>query len=212
MVPHDAAKLDRRWVLATVLLALPGQALGQGLTGNSGSLSYDRLDLSTPDSALRAFLTAYRDGDFVTAFWVLAPRTQDEIAGHMAAFNLHLLARLPRPAGVAILSEMLPATADMDQRDLSFLFANIMQVARRRGLQPLDLTGLPQDLSPSNVPDLGRRTQTTDGVTEIAVVLGAYRDPVVFRMIGAGAGRWRLRQVVPPGGDPTSIPFGLGSR
>lgn len=209
MVLRVAATLDRRVVLATVLLAMPGRALGQRPVGSSGSLAFDRLDLSTPDAALRAFLTAYRDGDFVTAFWIFTPETQDEILRQVATFAVDRLARRPGSGRLAILSEMIPATAGMVQRDHSFLFANIMQVARRRGLQPLDLSGLPQDLSAANVPDLGRRTQTTDGVTEIAVVLGAYRGPVVFRMTGPVAGRWRLRQVVPPGGDPTSIPFGL---
>ncbi|WP_439574319.1 hypothetical protein [Phreatobacter sp.] len=215
MVRRDAAMIDRRAMLTAsvaFLLVVPGRAPAQGLPGSSGSLAYDRLDLSSPDAALRAFLTAYRDGDFVTAFWIFTPETQDEIARHVATLNLHRLAALPTQNRLAILAEMLPPTADLDQRDLGFMFANIMQVAQRRGMQPLNLTGLPQDLSPANVPDLGRRTETTDGATEVAVTLSAYRGPVVFRLVKARTGRWRLRQVVPPGSDPESTPFGLPAR
>jgi hypothetical protein len=210
MVPQDLSQPARRTVLAALAsLAVSAPALGQAVPSVSGSLAYDRLDLSTPDAALRTFLTAYRDGDYVTAFWVFAADTQDEVLRHAAQLNLRRLARMPAQGGMAIMAEMLPPHAELDQRDSTFLFANIMQVAKRRGLLPLDVAGLPQDLSPANVPNLGRRTETTDGTTEIAVTLGAYRAPVVFRFIRARTGRWRLRQIVPPGGDPTSVPFGL---
>ncbi len=210
MVSVDAPDPRRRAVLAAlILLAVTRSASSQGLTGNSGSLAYDRLDLSTPEAALRAFLTAYRDGDYVTAFWIFTAETQDEVFRHAAQMNMDRLARLPAQGRMAIMTEMIPPTAEVDQRDYSFLFANIMQVAKRRGLMPLDIAGLPDDLAPANVPNLGPRTQTTDGVTEIAMVLRAYREPVVFRLQRARTGRWRLRQVLTLGGDPASVPFGL---
>jgi hypothetical protein len=210
MVSVDAPDPRRRAVLAAlILLAVTRSASSQGLPGSSGSLAYDRLDLSTPDAALRAFLSAYRDGDYVTAFWIFTADTQDEVFRHAAQMNMDRLARLPAQGRMAIMTEMIPPTAEVDQRDYSFLFANIMQVAKRRGLMPLDIAGLPGDLSPANVPSLGRRTETTDGVTEIAMTLRAYREPVVFRLQRARTGRWRLRQILTPGGDPASVPFGL---
>jgi hypothetical protein len=210
MVPEDLSQPARRTLLAMLAaLAVPGPALGQAVPSASGSLAYDRLQMSTPDAALRTFLSAYRDGDYVTAFWVFAADTQDEVLRHAAQLNLRRLARLPAEGSMAIVVEMSPPPAELDQRDLSFMFAHVMQVARRRGMLPLDVAGLPQNLAPANVPNLGRLTETTDGTTEIAVTLGAYREPVVFRFVRARTGRWRLRQIVPPGGDPTSVPFGL---
>lgn len=211
MIPLHRPGSTRRAVVAAALAALaaPRAADAQGLTGNSGSLAYDRLDLSTPEAALRAFLTAYRAGDYVTAFWIFAPGTQDEVFRHAAQMNMGRLARLPAQGRMAIMTEMLPPTAEVDQRDYSFLFANVMQVAKRRGLMPLDVAGLPEDLSAANVPGLGQKTETTDGITEIAVALRAYGAPVVFRLAPGRNGRWRLRQIVPPGGDPASLPFGL---
>ncbi len=201
--------LSRRAIIAALGLAIPAPVWAQAVPSVSGSLAYDRLSMTTPDAALRTFLTAYRDGDYVTAFWVLAADSQDEVLRHAAQLNMRRIARIPAEGGLAIMTEMNPPPAELDQRDLGFMFAHMMQVAKRRGMLPLDVTGLPQDLSPANVPNLGPRTETTDGVTEIAVTLGAYRGPVIFRLVRGRAGRWRLRQVVPPGGDTTSVPFGL---
>jgi hypothetical protein len=209
MVSVDAPDIGRRVLVAGALALLAAPAFAQGMPGGSGSLAYDRLDLSSPEAALRAFLTAYRDGDYVAAFWIFTADTQDEVFRHAAQLNMDRLARLPAQGRLAIMTEMIPPTAEVDQRDYSFLFANIMQVAKRRGLMPLDITGLPDDLSPANVPSLGQRTETTDGITEIAMTLRAYREPVVFRLQRARTGRWRLRQVLTPGGDPASRPFGL---
>lgn len=206
MVAVQVPDARRRAIVAGAIAMLASPALARGV---SGSLAYDGLDLASPEAALRAFLTAYRDGDYVTAFWIFTPETQDEVFRHAAQLNMGRLARLPAQGRMAIITEMIPPTAEVDQRDYSFLFANIMQVAKRRGLMPLDIAGLPDDLSPANVPSLGRRTETTDGVTEIAMPLRTYREPVVFRLVRARTGRWRLKQVLPPGGDPASVPFGL---
>lgn len=211
MIPSDACGPSRRAALAALFAAaaVPTAAIAQAATGGSGSLAYDRMDLSSAEAALRTFLSAYRDGDYVAAFWVLGPETQDEAMRHAAQLNLGRLARLPAQGRMAIMTEMIPPTAEADQRDYGFLFASIMQVAKRRGILPLDVAGLPGDLSATGAPGLGRQAETAEGFAEIAVTLRAYPAPVLFRLFKARTGRWRLRQIVPPGGDPTSLPFGL---
>jgi len=176
---------------------------------SSGSVAYDRLDLKTPESALRTFLTAYRRGDFVTAFWVLTPVSQTAFYTHLARFDLSRVARVPASSAYMHAAEMIPAPSQMDQTDISFVFAHAMTVARRLDLMPLNLAGMPEDMSPANMPRLGNRIQLTDGKVEFSVPLQAYRSPVVFRMVQAAHGRWRLEQVLPPGGAVDSLPFGL---
>jgi hypothetical protein len=208
MIPSDATAPTRRAAVAVLLAAVatPTAGRAQAGAGGSGSLAYDRMDLSSAEAALRTFLSAYRDGDYVGAFWVLAPEAQDEVARHVAQLNLGRLARLPAQGRMTIMTEMIPPTAEVDQRDYGFMFATIMQVAKRRGILPLNVAGMPDDLPAAS---LGRQTETNDGFTEIAVTLSAYPAPVVFRFFKARSGRWRLRQIVPPGGDATSLPFGL---
>ncbi|AVO45703.1 hypothetical protein [Phreatobacter cathodiphilus] len=195
-------------VLACVLFAA-APAAAQRPAPSSGSAAYDRLDLKTPESALRTFLTAYRRGDYVTAFWVLTPISQTAFYTHLARFDLSRVARVPASSAYMHAAEMIPAPSQMDQTDISFVFAHAMTVARRLDLMPLNLAGMPEDMSPANMPRLGNRIQLTDGKVEFSVPLQAYRSPVVFRMVQAAHGRWRLEQILPPGGAVDSLPFGL---
>lgn len=198
-------------VLACVCLAAaPAAAQSSGRAApSSGSIAYDRLDLKSPESALRTFLTAYRRGDYVTAFWVMTPVSQTAFYTHLARFDLSRVARVPASSAYMHAAEMIPAVSQRDQTDTSFIFAHAMTVARRLDIMPLNLAGMPEDMSPANMPRLGNRIQLTDGKVEFSVPLQAYRAPVVFRMAQAANGRWRLEQILPPGGSMESLPFGL---
>lgn len=194
-------------LVAVSLLSSPG--LVPAAHSSSGSIAFDRLDLRSPEAALRQFLSAYRRGDYVTAYWIMTPASQSAFARHLARFEFNRIARLPASSAVLHAAEMMPAVSQMEQTDTSFYFAHAMTVAHRLGVMPLNLTGLPEDVSPANVPRLGSRNQLTDGRVEFSVPLRAYRAPVVFRMVAAHGGRWRLEQVLPPGGTVDSVPFGL---
>lgn len=176
---------------------------------SSGSAAYDRLDLSTAEAALRQFLGAYRRGDYVTAFWIMAPASQQAFQVHLMRFDLSKIARVSAVGAMTHAPEMIPPMNRLEQTDPSFAFAYAMQVARRLDIMPLNLAGMPEDMSPAVVPRLGTRMQLADGQVEIAVPLQAYRAPVVFRMMRSPMGRWRVQQVLPPGGHVESLPFGL---
>ncbi len=77
-------------LLVSVVAAGPGASAqsGQSAIPSSGSAAYDRLDLTTPEAALRQFLGAYRRGDYVTAFWILAPASQQAFQVHLMRFDL----------------------------------------------------------------------------------------------------------------------------
>lgn len=198
--------------LVVALAALGTPAAAQPVTRtapSSGSHAYDRLDLQSAEAALRTFLSAYRRGDFVTAFWILAPASQSAFYTHLSRFDMRRVARVKAESALMHAAEMIPSPAQMDQTDISFIFAHAMAVARRLDIMPLNLAGLPEDLSPANVPRVGTRNQLADGRVEFSVALPAYRSPVVFRMVQRGPGRWRLEQVLPPGAVLDSLPFGL---
>lgn len=202
-----------RWValvLSVVVSDLPGaSAQTSSSPPPSGSAAYDRLDLTTPEAALRQFLGAFRRGDFVTAFWILAPASQQAFQVHLMRFDLSRIARVSVTGAMTHAPEMIPPVARLEQTDPSFAFAHAMQVARRLDIMPLNLAGMPEDMSPAVVPRLGTRVQLADGQVEIAMPLQAYRAPVVFRMVRSPQGRWRVQQVLPPGGHVESLPFGL---
>ena len=198
-------------LLVSVVAAGPGASAqsGQSTIPSSGSAAYDRLDLTTPEAALRQFLGAYRRGDYVTAFWILAPASQQAFQAHLMRFDLSKIARVSVTGAMTHAPEMIPPVNRLEQTDPSFSFAYAMQVARRLDIMPLNLAGMPEDMSPAVVPRLGTPVQLADGQVEIAMPLQAYRAPVVFRMVRSPHGRWRVQQVLPPGGHVESLPFGL---
>lgn len=198
-------------LLVSVVAAGPGASAqsGQSTIPSSGSAAYDRLDLTTPEAALRQFLGAYRRGDYVTAFWILAPASQQAFLAHLMRFDLSKIARVSVTGAMTHAPEMIPPVNRLEQTDPSFSFAYAMQVARRLDIMPLNLAGMPEDMSPAVVPRLGTPVQLADGQVEIAMPLQAYRAPVVFRMVRSPQGRWRVQQVLPPGGHVESLPFGL---
>lgn len=198
-------------LLVSVVAAGPEASAqsGQSAIPSSGSAAYDRLDLTTPEAALRQFLGAYRRGDYVTAFWILAPASQQAFQVHLMRFDLSRIARVSVTGAMTHAPEMIPPVNRLEQTDPSFSFAYAMQVARRLDIMPLNLAGMPEDMSPAVVPRLGTRVQLADGQVEIAMPLQAYRAPVVFRMVRSPQGRWRVQQVLPPGGHVESLPFGL---
>ncbi|MCZ8316421.1 hypothetical protein [Phreatobacter sp.] len=198
-------------LLVSVVAALPGASAqtGPSTVPSSGSAAYDRLDLTTPEAALRQFLGAYRRGDYVTAFWIMAPAAQQAFYVHLMRFDLSRIARVSVTGAMTHAMEMIPPVNRLEQTDPSFAFAYAMQVARRLDIMPLNLAGMPEDMSPAVVPRLGTRVQLADGQVEIAMPLQAYRAPVVFRMVRSAQGRWRVQQVLPPGGNVEALPFGL---
>lgn len=175
--------------------------------------AYDRLDLATADAALRTFLSAFRRGDYVTAYWVLSPQAQLDWQTAIETFSFNRTLRGDVMAR-NLLPQIVPPIAQWEQHDMSFLFAHVMNVARREGMLPLDLSGLPEDLAPARLPNLGTgpAALAADGSIAIAVALAAYPGPVVFRMVTSPLGKWRLAQILPPGGDAASRPFGLPAK
>ncbi len=96
-------------LLVSVVAALPGASAQTGpSTGpSSGSTAYDRLDLTTPEAALRQFLGAYRRGDYVTAFWILAPASQQAFQVHLMRFDLSRIARVSVTGAMTHAPEMI---------------------------------------------------------------------------------------------------------
>jgi hypothetical protein len=114
--------------------------------------AHDKLDLASPEAALRTFLTAYRQGDFITAFWVLSPQAQREWKKHLDLFmfdSLCLMRGAPTSAMRPLIEALVPPMDKWEQpEDVSFLFAHLMTVAqlvtarsRRAARRPINEQG-----------------------------------------------------------------------
>lgn len=196
-----------RNALACAALALPLLAPAPAGAQSATLTSYEHLRLGDAESALREFLSAYAKGDFLVAYWILSPEAQAELQRQLAMLNTEAFFRGGIDGGD--LMRVFPAQAEMEQVDFGFLFADMMRFGIARGIEPVDVAGLPADLSKTNVPDIGKRSERTDGQVDYAVALKSYAEPVVFRLKPSPGGRWRVHQILLPGGDGTAVPFSL---
>jgi len=211
----QSSRLVRGLRACLLLLGIVAAATSSARAGDFSieGTAYEKLDLASPEAAVRTFLNTYRAGDFVTAFWIFTRTTQRAWRYHIDGLDIRQITRGELPSGqmkIELLKALVPPLEQWEQEEVSFLFASFMQGARRRNILPLDVTGL----APSLTAPLMHKTapQRADGSVDIAVDLPAYPQPVIFRLERSPLGRWRIRQIIPPGGDETSLPFGLAKR
>jgi hypothetical protein len=87
--------------------------------------------------------------------------------------------------------------------DLMYLFDQIMLAAKKHSALLIDLSGevtiISSELSETTKED------ALDIITNVEGIEGQ----VVFRMVQAPSGRWRVFQVIVPGGDEEMWPWGV---
>lgn len=165
--------------------------------------AYERLDLATPEAAVAQFVQAWRGRDYVSAFWILAPTTQQILVRDVAAFHLGaMLGPLPADRAEAIVVAAVPPIDSWEQWDTSWVFDRLMMAADAEKVSPLRL------------PDQGTTGPVrTDDSGQATVAFGTGPDAVMFRLVRLPSGQWRVLSATGPGSDPGQPPpWGIGER
>ena len=170
---------------------------------------YERLSLNSPESAVETFTNAFQKEDFFTVFLILSPSAQLRVENNINTLNYtelidvkdlteaeNVLANTPQ---FQTLSEWehLGATS-------SYLFDAIMLAAKQRSVLLIDLSG---DVSISRIKRI-KDSDESPKVDVFTTVAGIEGD-VIFRMEQSPSGRWRVQQVIIPGGDEELIPWSV---
>ena len=201
---------------ALVLALLPGPAGAQ-----AGRTPFDRLDLATPESAVAQFTAAWRSRDYVTAYWILAPSSQDTLY-RTVWIDLDLSSATTLPGGwggsgetamppelaqkAKIVADGVTAVAvpapkgGMLQGDRSWLFDQLMLAVDKA------------DVSPLHLPDQDGALQSKVVGDEAAIVLGAGAGAVTFHLLRLPGGQWRVISAMGVGRNPDLPPWGLGDQ
>ena len=171
---------------------------------------YDSLELDTPELAVQTFIDAFHRADFVTTYMVFAPATQQELRSQ--GFELSLDNFIQE--GLSIEDEELfiqtwtdrigPDRAEHIQ-DTMHVFNTMMRSAAELGFMPFQFE--------KNFEILGTESVTTsDGqeATDLMIMFEGSENSIVFRLMQSPDERWRVFQVIWPGGDETEIPWALG--
>lgn len=196
-----------------------GVALGQETT--SPRTQYESFDLSTPEAAVETFVDVFQHGDYAGLFLILSPEAQHQF---QLAFNIFRYEWLIDSAVSASFTDALEDIVGFDHTEaehsaanLAYLFDSIMLYAEENDAFLIDLRGEVEILrtEDSTIPAADRAGASggDDGaLPAVDVVASTEREGELrFRMVQVPSGRWRVYQVIVPGGDEERLPWAVRS-
>lgn len=165
--------------------------------------------MSSPESAIQTFVDAFSRDDFPTVWLIL-----DGSAQFTWAQQLHLLefGALIQTANWEVIKMDISTFAkgigegEHSEADTGYVFDQFMLAARKHSAFHIDLTGSVEILS-----SVSTTARQGDPAIDVAVKLEKIEEEVVFRMVQAPSGRWRVYKVFVPGGEGELPPWGVPS-
>jgi hypothetical protein len=171
-----------------------------------GRTFYDTLDLSTPEIAVTTFTDAFARDDFLTVYLVLSTRSQFMILQRLRLLDWSYMIQPDSferiRDDVTTFAEGLGEGEHID--DGWYVFDQIMLAAKRHEVLLIDLSG-EITISDSKPIEFRDYDEAVDVMAEVEGIQGE----VIFRMIQAPSGNWRVYQVIVLGGDEEMVPWAV---
>lgn len=167
---------------------------------------YESLDLSSPESAVTTFTDAFARDDFLTVYLVLSSRSQFIFSQRLRLFDYsHII----QPNSFERIQDDVPLFAEGlgagEHADESwYIFDQIMLAAKRHDALLIDLSGGVTILDSETIVFLDY-----DEALEVIAEVEGIQGEVIFRMIRAPSGKWRVYQVIVPDGDEGMVPWAV---
>lgn len=199
-------KLRSRSSIGVIALVLMLGLIAAGCTAESSDPDrapnfYESLDLASPTAAVETFSDAFARRDFMTVWLVLDTVAQFASNEHM---NLLQWRNLIDTGAVPDLGSKIGSLLSFENRETTdrwYIFDGIMMIADDHDAYLIDLSG---EIT------LGEESQVGEDV-EVSSVVEGIEGEVRFRLVQSPSGRWRVFQVIVPGGDETAIPWSVPS-
>jgi len=173
----------------------------------SGRTYYESLDLSTPEAAVQELCAAFRRRDYASVYLVLAPQSHFLMVQDMLMLRQGHLVQKEFEAEIGqercVVSEGIGSCDYWDE--MMFLFDDVMLAAEEHSAFLIDLRGK---------ETITRRQSATtyDGepAIDVTATVESIYGEVVFRTVQIPvSGRWRVLQVIVPGGNEELIPWSV---
>ena len=169
---------------------------------------YEALDLSSPESAVSEFVDAFQRRDYVSVYTILSYDAQSQIVRATAMFSFDNLFRAEdsdqRDAVMedsVILGQGIGADVNEHSPEGIFMFDDIMLAAEANDAFLIDLRG--------EVEIAEGAAESDDGMAEVSATVEGIEGDVLFIMEQSPSERWRVRQVIAPGGDGENLPWSV---
>lgn len=185
--------MTHRTTLVAVLLV----ALGSGCTSSDerARTYYESLDLGTPLTAAETFVDAFAEDDFMTVYLTLDREAQFRVHQGMNLFEYGLLVRIDAIEDLEGELRRALAIEDMEHADAWYIFDRVMLMADRNDAFLVDLSG--------------EVALESAGPDEVRATVPGIDGDVTISLTKSTTGRWRVRQVLVPGGNADDIPWAV---
>lgn len=199
-------KLRSRSNVGVIALVLVFGLIGAGCTAVSSDSDgarnfYESLDLASPSAAVETFSDAFARNDFMTVWLTFDVTTQERIGDSFDLLQWPILIDTDAVPNMGSEMASILSLDNLETTDRWYLFDEIMMIADRNDAYLIDLSG---DVT------LGEESQVGDDV-EVSSAVEGIDGEVRFSLVESPSGRWRVYQVIVPGGDETAIPWSVPS-
>ncbi|OFW52919.1 MAG: hypothetical protein A2V75_09875 [Actinobacteria bacterium RBG_16_70_17] len=163
---------------------------------------YESLDLASPREAVATFADAFQRNDFMTVWLVLDADAQLHLQQdlNMAQWGQFFDTAASPEYRTALETEVFPFQS-WDSHDSWEFFDRLMLMADGHDAFLIDLSG--------QVNVTGESPSAGWGYTDLTAEVEGIEGDVIFRMAQAPSGKWRVHQVIAPGGDEQSVPWSV---
>lgn len=162
---------------------------------------YESLDLETPTDAVKTFISAYKKNDFFTVFLILSPESQSRWTANLRLFNYKGLTAIKDPNEFHEIFDT--AIKDYEHHMDAYYFDMIMMAADNHQVLLFDFPGTTKILDEKEIELEGTK------YVDIAVKVEEEIETMTFRMVQSPSQRWRVYQVILPGGDEDLVPWAI---
>ena len=165
---------------------------------------YESLNLSSPEAAVKTFTEAFAREDYPTVYFILSLRPQGMFRARLFPQEYQYV--FDAESSEAIMNEVAFYSKSfeyIEHASIWYLFDEVMLAAKKYNALLIDLSGSVNILS--SEPSETKWEETIDVLTEVEGIEGVVR----FRMVQAPSGKWRVMQVIVPGGNENLFPWAV---
>ena len=164
---------------------------------------YESLDLSSPVAAVETFSDAFARDDFMTVWLALDLGAQKRLETDFNLLQWGLLIDVDAVPDIHAEIQAAYSFENIDSDEMWYNFDRAMMIADRNDAYLVDLSGTVVPGDESVVPGAG------SVVVEVPAVVEGIEGEVRFRLVQSPSGRWRVYQVIVPGGDEALVPWSV---
>ncbi len=169
---------------------------------------YAGLSLDSPEASVKTFSDAFQREDFFTVFLILSPSTQIRVENNINTLNYKDLIdveNLMEAEEVLVNTPQFQIMSEWEHLGAAsiYLFDSIMLAAKQHSVFLIDLGG--------NMSILNSEPSGEGLGVDIHANIDGIDGTVIFRTEQSPSGRWRIQQVIVPGGNEDLVPWSISN-